>query len=330
MDYCCTTCKKDFKQKSNLLSHLRRKKPCIVLNIDTTTSITENIIIAPKSNLIAPKSNLIAPKSNLIAPKSNLIAPKSNLIGNIDKIEEDKLKCEHCNKKFSRRYSLNRHINNRCKNKNNNDNNNIIIEKLKELLLTKTKTKSTKNITNIETQNNSNIQTQNQTNITINFGEEDIKKLTECEILTSLKSLSNCFQNFVKVIHLNDRLPEYSNILINNMRSDFGSIIEDGILVTKNKNKIITDLISMRLEDIEEVSNDYQNKLSKREFSYIVDMIDFLKNNYIETEDVDGNIVKGEKTKVKKLKDIHKQLQYLFYDNRSIVLNNMKKNLHNL
>ena len=196
--------------------------------------------------------------------------------------------------------------------------------------MTKTKTKSTKNITNIETQNNSNIQTQNQTNITINFGEEDIKKLTECEILTSLKSLSNCFQNFVKVIHLNDRLPEYSNILINNMRSDFGSIIEDGILVTKNKNKIITDLISMRLEDIEEVSNDYQNKLSKREFSYIVDMIDFLKNNYIETEDVDGNIVKGEKTKVKKLKDIHKQLQYLFYDNRSIVLNNMKKNLHNL
>jgi hypothetical protein len=100
MDYCCTICKKDFKQKSNLLSHLRRKKPCILLNTDTNASTITYINFAPKSNLIAPKSNLIAPKSNLIAPKSNLIIPKSNLIENTNKIEEDKLKCEHCNKKF--------------------------------------------------------------------------------------------------------------------------------------------------------------------------------------------------------------------------------------
>jgi hypothetical protein len=50
-----------------------------------------------------------------------------------------------------------------------------------------------------------------------------MSKLTEDEILKSLKSLSNCFNNFVKVVHLNERLPQYSNILINNMRSEYGS-----------------------------------------------------------------------------------------------------------
>jgi GR25 family glycosyltransferase involved in LPS biosynthesis len=83
---------------------------------------------------------------------------------------------------------------------------NLHIEKhkLKEeisLVLSKSKnTKKTKEISKIQTQNN-NSNIQNQINITINFGEEDMKKLTESEILTSLKSLSNCFQNFVKIIH---------------------------------------------------------------------------------------------------------------------------------
>jgi hypothetical protein len=191
------------------------------------------------------------------------------------------------------------------------------------MVLVLSKTKNTKNISNIKTQNN--ISNTQINNITINFGDEDINKLNEGEILTSLKSLSNCFNNLIKVIHLNNRLPEYSNILINNMRSEFGSIIENVVLVSKNKNKIITDLITMRIDDIESLSNDYHDRLSSREYSHIVDIIDFLKNAYIETEDVEGNIVRGEKTKVKKLKDIYKQLLYLLYDNRSIVLKNTNR-----
>ena len=50
-----------------------------------------------------------------------------------------------------------------------------------------------------------------------------MSKLTEDEILISLKSLSKCFQTFVKTVHLNNRLPEYNNIFINNMRSNYGS-----------------------------------------------------------------------------------------------------------
>ena len=81
----------------------------------------------------------------------------------------------------------------------------------------------------------------------------------------------------------------------------------------------------MRIEDIECLIIDYKDKLTTRELSFITDMIDFLKNTYIETEDVDGNIVKGEKTSARKLNNIYKQLLYLLYDNRAVVLKNTNK-----
>ena len=182
MDYCCKICKKDFKQKSNLVSHMRRKKPCINYEIDINTSQNKIITIAQKVNLITPENTILYT------------------------IEQEN-SCIYCNKKFSRKFSLNRHLNNRCKQNNiikqiklleSNNNelkeelskSNIEKDKLKEeisLVLSKTKnTKRTKEISKIQTQNN-NSNIQNQTNITINFGEEDMKRLTESEILTSLK-----------------------------------------------------------------------------------------------------------------------------------------------
>ncbi len=55
----------------------------------------------------------------------------------------------------------------------------------------------------------------------INLGDEDIKKLTEEEILSILTSKSKAFINLIKAVHLNERLPEYSNILVNNLRKYF-------------------------------------------------------------------------------------------------------------
>jgi hypothetical protein len=39
----------------------------------------------------------------------------------------------------------------------------------------------------------------------VSFGDEDIKKLTEDEILSILTSKSKVFVNLIKAIHLNDR-----------------------------------------------------------------------------------------------------------------------------
>ena len=315
MKYVCKLCNKDFKQKSNYNVHINRIRPCVII-------ITDNELL---------KNNDI-PKLTENIPK---LTENITILTNID----NNIVCEYCNKQFTQKSALSRHINNRCKHnklmtenkklKENNiklENENKTLKEENNILKNQiviAKKKTTKNqINNI--QNQTNIQTQN--NITINFGDEDMSKLTEDEILKSLKSLSNCFQNFVKIVHLNERLPQYSNILINNMRSEYGSIMEDGRLVSKNKYQIIADLISMRVEDIETLIIDYKNKLTSRELSFIKEIIEFLKNTYIETEDIDGNIVKGEKTSARKLTNIYKQLLYLLYDNRSIVLKNTNKN----
>ena len=145
-------------------------------------------------------------------------------------------------------------------------------------------------------------------------------KLTEEEILKSLKSLSDCFKNFVKLVHLNDRLPEYNNILINNMRTDYGFIIEDNKFITRDKNKIIADLISVRTHDMESLSNNYKNKLDSREMYFIKNRIDFLRTAYMETEDFDGNIIKCNNSEAKKLKEIYRQLLYMFYDNKDVIV----------
>ena len=311
MKYICNLCNKDFKQKSNYNVHINRKRPCI--NIITSNDMFNNNTIPILTDTIPILININHINDNII--------------------------CEYCNKQFSQKSALSRHINNRCKQnklmtenkklkenyiKLENENKNLKEEVniLKNQIVVSKKKTTIKNQTN-NIQNQTNIQTQN--NITINFGDEDMSKLTEDEILTSLKSLSNCFSNFVKIVHINERLPQYSNILINNMRSDSGSIVEDGHFVSKNKYKIIENLISMRVDDLESLSLDYKNKLTNIELSFINDIVDFLKTAYIETEDIDGNIVKGEKTSARKLTNIYKQLLYLLYDNRSIVLKNNNK-----
>ena len=124
------------------------------------------------------------------------------------------------------------------------------------------------------------------------------------------------------------------------MQNDIGTIIEDNKLVVKTKTEIISEVISTRLPNLpgfkeaqsslrlrESVAEKcYEEKLlTKREYTTIKEVITFLKTAYIETEDMDGNIVKGDKQMVKKLKTLYKKLTHMFYDNREMVNKNMKQ-----
>jgi hypothetical protein len=333
MKYTCLECNKVFSQKSNYDAHNRRKKPCIKFN---------DVFISENNTLINPT---ILPQNPTILPPNPTILPQ-------------KIICKYCNKSYSRKDALNRHIFKFCK--KINIINNIDDDKIKEIHndITEIKQKMTKleeeNIklkeenlnfkleqkksivskrkckTNINNQTN----IQNQTNIiinTVNFGHEDLNKLTESEILGSLKSLTRSFNNFVKIIHLNDRIPEFSNILINNLRSDYGSIYDDGKFISKNKYQIITDLITTRVSDIEMYANKYRTlkKISNKEYGFLIDKIDFLKTN-IDNEDVDGNIIKGDKLTERKLKELYKDLQFLFYDNRLLITKNIDNSKENI
>jgi hypothetical protein len=320
--YICIICNKNLKQKSNYEFHINRKKPCkFIDNIITTNNIIDNIITQENAQITQENAQITQENAQNI----------------------NNLNCTFCNKNFARKDILTRHVNNYCK-KNKimiklnklEEKNEKLEEKInileqenellkKQLILSPKRNSSIQNQTNNIIENNI-IENNNIThtnNIIINFGDEDMRKLTEDEILKTLKSLSNCFQNFVKIVHLNNRLPEYNNILINNMRSNYGYIITDNKLITKNQNQIIADLITLRVDDLESLSIDYKNKLCSRELFFINDIIDFLRTAYIETEDIDGNVVKGEKTSAKKLKDIYKQLLFMFHDNKDMIKHKM-------
>ena len=161
----------------------------------------------------------------------------------------------------------------------------------------------------------------------INLGDEDITKLTHEEKLSVLKSRYSALINLIKIVHLNERLPEFHNVLINNIKSNYGSIVDDNKLILRKKDQIIADIISSRLSDLKDLVNEYKQTkhLSRREKDIIDEMIIFAENYQLEDEDIDGNIIKPDKNTLRKNKDIFDELIFAFYNNRSLIDRTLKK-----
>jgi len=227
MKYNCNKCNKEFTQKSNYDVHVNRKKPCIEI-LDDIISETRNLQSSAKITPNNAKNSKLNAKITPNNAKTNL----SDTINNYHLINDlnnnfNEIVCQYCSKIFARKDNLTKHLKSRCKIKNKHD---TIIEqllednktlkenvsKLTEIIINSDKTK-TKKINKYLTNNTSNtINTnngqiiQNQQNINIkmvSFGEEDINKLTEREVLSILKSKKDAFINLVKLVHLNKRLP---------------------------------------------------------------------------------------------------------------------------
>jgi hypothetical protein len=230
---------------------------------------------------------------------------------------------------------------------NLNEKNKQLEEKNKQLeLLVKTsKTNTKKIINNTNNTNNSSINNGSINNGSINngsinngqiinnnfnivsLGDEDIKKLTQEEKLTILKSRNSAFINLVKMIHLNERLPEFHNVLINNIKSNYGSIVDDNKIILRKKDKIIADVISNRLTDLKDLVDEYKETkhLSRREKDILDEMIIFAEHYQLDDEDIDGNIIKPDKDTLKKNKEIFDDLIYAFYNNRLLIDRTLKK-----
>jgi hypothetical protein len=340
MKYKCDRCLKEFTQKSNFDVHIHRKNPCQNVLQDTTASET---LFPQKSSKNPQKSSKILknPQKSSKSLENNL-----NYNINISDINTTYI-CEYCNKTYTRSDNFKRHQIQFCKKEKLNEDNDVLVKQnkiileenniLKETLnkfekiikanpskkintIIKNKTNNSNNI--IQNQQNNNIQIK-----MVSFGEEDIKKLTEDEILSILTSKSKAFVNLIKAIHLNDRLPEYNNILVNNLRSDYCSIIDDNKLVIKNKDKMLTELIEMRLSDLKDLVSQYKTnkRLPKKDLEILASVLEFLKTINLEDEDVDGNIIRPDKSVMKNIKELYKELTYIFYDNRDLVNKNITK-----
>jgi uncharacterized C2H2 Zn-finger protein len=262
--YKCDKCNKEFNQKSNYIIHTNRKKPC---NINDNNKI----IINEKKILY---------------------------------------KCDKCNKEFNQKSNYLTHINRKIPCNNNisiedkykileNQNNNLIKEineiKYKNIILEQENIKINELYNNLldkciknsnNTTNNTNT-INNTINITLtNFGNENYNKLTKDEQLKILKSNKQCMSNLIKYLHVNDRLPQYKNICIKNLRGKGGYLYEGNKWSHCNFQNLLTILFKNKINDLEkiksnneELSDFYTQNIQNLIDNYDNDIDTFIKNN---------------------------------------------------
>jgi uncharacterized C2H2 Zn-finger protein len=264
--YKCEKCNKEFNQKCNYISHINKKNPCINTNEDED----KNIII---------------------------------------------YKCDKCNKEFKKKCNYITHINRKLSCNGVNSENNQLLLKVQELenkLLEVEKENSIKQnkiilleeenkkinelynnlldkciknnniITNTNTVNNN-----NTINITLaNFGNEKYTKLTNEEQIRILKSNKQCVSNLIKFLHINDRLPEYKNICVKNLRGKGGYLYEGNRWLHCNFENLLIILFKNKINDLEKILNNNEglinfnnNYIQNLIENYTDDMDSFIKNN---------------------------------------------------
>jgi len=267
-NYICLLCNKKFKFRQGLYKHKKTHN-----NNEEIKNINKNI----SKNIydIDENTNIIHPNNS----KMDQIDSKMEL--NCNPIINNGNECLICHKIYSNKSSFNKHKKNKhldydeelqkisIDNKNNED---IILlknkleiteknieelkqtnEEYKNIIQTSKfkKLKKSEIIKNTNTTNNNNTTNNTQNNVTVNnnnyivnFGEEDLTKLTvddKREILCSGKQI---YPMLISKIYLNENIPENNCIRITNLRSDDMFIMEDGAFVSVNKKKTMEDLLS--------------------------------------------------------------------------------------
>jgi hypothetical protein len=260
--YKCPKCNKIFDRKLHFENHVNRKTPCIKQQVPVVDNTVTTDLSSELNELITETNKNI-------------------------------FKCKYCQKIYCRNDSLQRHINqNSCKVKKElNDVYMSEIESLKKKLLehaSKINDLNTERNTNIIQNSNNTINTvnnnvTNQFNI-VSIGKEDISKLTQEELLKI--ATSGVFYPIVAadIIHCNQRLPDYQNILISNLRSNKGSVYSIGNWITKNQDDIIRQLMAIDKVHVTNIINDIKvdDEKIKNKIEYTKDELNENKSHQID------------------------------------------------
>jgi hypothetical protein len=174
-----------------------------------------------------------------------------------------------------------------------------------------------KKITNNTTNNMNSNNTTNITNQTINnnkfmivnFGKEDIDRLTLHDKREILNSSYGAILKCAMKINFNPEIPEQNNIFITNPKSDYAYKYDNGKFVAIKTNDLLDELIHHRMNDVRE----------------LVDQNDTLKigNNKIErVNDLLNNI---DEEKLDNINNLKKDLKLTLFNENDIAIDNKKK-----
>lgn len=335
MLYKCDKCNKIFDHKSKYNKHLERKFSC---NKENNIK-NENNKLDKKDMKIVSISNNIQNGNNTYPNGNNNISNNGNILDNHQNINE--YVCIGCDKNYKYYAGLYKHKKNypECcikkdeictnDNKNNKDNKDDKIQKLEEqvkILMEKIKNSKPKNtnINNTNTNTNSNNTNNgliNTNNIQIiQFGKEDVYKLSNNELNKILfKKGGDPLLDLIECMHFNDKIPEHKNIKYTNIASKYIDIHNGKNWIKQPLNNILNDLYENHITNLQEIQNnvDDTEKIKKSVQKSIDTFMNYHKLLNKELEYSDDNNINDKNDKIKIDMINAKEDMKLFIHNKS-------------
>ena len=256
--YICNRCGYVNKHKGNFKNHLNRKNICKPLLEDISIEEVKflyGLIYDSKTTQNDPKTTQNDPKTTQNDPKRPKITKKKTKIIKNNQLMKS---CEFCLKSFKRPWHLKRHLNT-CKGKHNYELDLLNIQQKKIIELEKkieeqkislvNNTIINNNVSNVSNVNNiNNINNiNNSRNIIINnYGEENIKHLTNEYFANILQGAFMAVPNLIKQIHFDPNHPENHNIKITNKKEPYVKIMKDNKWQYVDKKTELIDIIDSK------------------------------------------------------------------------------------
>jgi len=304
MKYECKRCGYISNHKGNFTNHINRKKICYPILEDMSIENIMKLYNLDKIKKQHPNSTQIphfsTQNDNLGCqkikskrhPNDTQIAPKQHPTGT--QTVAKKNMCQFCDKTFTRKTGLTKHLTccklKKIENENEKDTEIKELKEIVEKLLVEHKGNT--NISN--SNNNSHNTTNNIININ-NYGEEDTKYITGDYILKLLKNRpAKTIPELIKYTHFNDDHPENQNIKITNKKDSYIKVRKNNKWELQDKDETITDLIDRQQihlldEDLEKKVEEICNNSEKINIDrcndlYNEDNKDYMKRLYNESE----------------------------------------------
>ena len=277
----CSICGKNYSSRQSLYNHRKRIHP------------NEKVYTTPKTT-ISPHFTTI-----ITHPSEHTLK---------------KLTCCFCNKVFSRVDSLTRHQKTSKKCMANKEEKGFISKEEHQQILKEELNKIKQELTDqfMKILSNQPIQTQNianqlndnatQNNITIvSLGKEDVLgTLTQKEKLKILNERYKSVIELVKLMHCSGKYPQFNNSIISNLKSEFALTYneEDEKFVTTKKCELVSNIVSHRTANVEEMLDENKNKVSKQTNKKVKEIIEILEKDDINLTEEDSDFIKDYKTNI--------------------------------
>jgi len=266
----CSRCGYTTDRKQNLKLHLLKKKTCPPkFNETSIYDILKFHGFDEEASEYEIKHNVVSNCTNLAPICTTKIIHNSNT-----------LVCSYCDKLFTRKSSLQRHINSRCSaakiNKDQNiieqnkilkENNDKLTLQVEQLInkMALLEPKTINNISNKTKNKTNNINKGIVNNIVINnYGSENIDYITFNKFVKLLETPLSAISKLIELKHFNEKHPENHNIKITNIHDKFAKIYKDKKWLVSNKKDIIQDLVENGYADFEEFKDLNEEELTNK------------------------------------------------------------------